>query len=114
MLEVNYFNKKINAVHNYKTEFFGGSQYKQAANTVDSIIRENGPENIRSIYLDKYCHWLLDDGTTLVPSECKCSKCRQVPVETHNSQPAKISRAETIRILLVEKKNNPDFIKFVG
>jgi len=116
MLEVNYFNKKINDRHNYKTEFFGDAQWKQAANTVDSIIKENGPENIHSIYLDGYCHWILDDGTTLVPDECKCAKCRSNLIETLNSYPVtqrRISKAETLRILLIEKKNNPDFIKFV-
>ncbi len=117
MLEVKYFNKRMNDRHDYKTEFFGDAQWKQAANTVDQIIKENGPENIHSIYLGKYCHWVLDDGTTLVPDECKCAECRSNLDETLNSHPVtqrRISKAETLRILLIEKKNNPDFIKFVS
>ena len=112
-LEVKYFNKRINDQDDYKTEFFGDAQYKQAANTVDRIIKENGHENIHSICLDgKYHHWRLDDDTDLIPDECKCSKCRPAL----NVQPEmyrKISRDEALKVLLIEKKNNPDFIKFV-
>ena len=117
MLEVNYFNKRINDRHNYKTEFWGDAQWKQAANTIDKIIKENGPENIHSIYLDKYCHWYLDNGTVLIPDECKCAKCRPPLAETLNSKPvthSRISRDEALKVLLIEKKNNPDFIKFVS
>jgi len=116
MLEVNYFNKRMNDRHDYKTEFFGDAQWKQAANTVDQIIKENGPENIHSIYLDKYCHWILDDGTTLVPDECKCAKCRPDLIKSMNSQPVtrgRTSMYEEMRVLLIEKKNDPNFIKFV-
>lgn len=116
-LEVDYFNKKLNKRYNYKTEFFGDAQWKQAANTVDKIIKENGSENIHSIYLDKYCHWYLDDGTVIIPDECKCAKCRPNLTMTLNSQPIAhrgISKEEAFKVLLLEKKNNPDFIKFVS
>lgn len=116
MLEVKYFNKRINDVHDYKTEFFGDAQWKQAANTVDKIIKENGPESIHSIYLGKYCHWHMDDGTIIVPDECKCAECRPDLVEAIKKQPVRreISWEETLNVLLIEKKNNPDFIKFVS
>ena len=117
MLEVNYFNKRTNDRHNYKTEFFGDAQWKQAANAVDRIIKENGPESIHSIYLDKYCHWCLDDGTMLVPDECRCAKCRPDLVDALTGKSdtrRRISRDEALRILLIEKKNNPGFIKFVS
>lgn len=113
MLEVDYFNKRINDRHDYKTEFFGDAQWKQAANTVDMIIKENGPENIHSIYLGKYCHWSLDDGTVLVPDECKCAKCRP-ELYIHHVVQRKVNRDEAMKVLLIEKKNNPDFIKFVS
>lgn len=112
-LEVKYFNKRMNDIHDYKTEFFGDAQWKQAANDVDEIIKENGPESIHSIYLDGYHHWNLDDGTVLVPNECKCKECRpdlyMKPVTSRG-----ISKAEALKVLLIEKKNNPDFIKFVS
>ena len=117
MLEVDYFNKRTNDRHDYKTEFFGDAQWKQAASTVDRIIKENGPENIHSIYLGKYCHWLLDNGSFLVPDECKCAECRPDLIKPLNSQPVthrRISRSEAMRVLLIEKKNDPDFIKFVS
>lgn len=112
-IEVNYFNKRINGIHEYKTEFFGDAQWKQAAKEIDSIIKENGPENIHSIYLDKYCHWTLDDDTVLVPDECKCQKCRP---DLYNRPVInrEINRSEALTVLFIEKKNNPDFIKFVS
>lgn len=113
MLEVKYFNTRINGMDDYKTDFFGDGQWKQAANTVDQIIKENGSENVHSIYLDGYRHWLLDDGTFLVPDECKCAKCRP-ELYLHHVAQRKVSRDEAIKVLLIEKKNNPDFIKFVS
>ena len=112
-LEVKYFNKRINGMDDYKTEFFGDAQWKQAAEEVDSIIKENGSESVHSIYLDGYCHWFLDDGSVLVPDECKCPKCRP---DLYNKPVInrKIIQTEALNVHLIEKKNNPDFIKFVS
>ena len=113
-LEVSYFNKRMNERHDYKTEFFGDAQWKQAANTIEQIIKEDGAENIHSIYLDGYKHWHLDDGTILVPDECKCAECRPDLVEAIKPIRNRIGLEETLNVLLIEKKNNPDFIKFVS
>ena len=114
-LEVSYFNKRINGKHDYNTEFFGDAQWKQAAKEVDQIIKENGTDSIHSIYLDrKYCHWHLDDGTVLVPDECRCQECRPDLYAPKLSHKPRISREDALRVLLIEKKNDPDFIRFVS
>ena len=113
-LYIDYFNKRMNARHDYRTEFFGDAQWKQAASVVDQIIKEDGAENVHSIYLDgHYCHWNLDDGTVLVPDECKCKECRP-DLYVQPAARTGVSRSEALRVLLVEKKNNPDFVRFVS
>lgn len=114
MLIIDYDNKRMNERHVYRADLFGDAQWKQAAHEIDETINQNGPESIHSIYLgDHYCHWLLDDGTFLVPDECKCAKCRP-ELYLHHVAQRKASRDEAMKVLLIEKKNNPDFIKFVS
>lgn len=114
MLVINYDNKRMNERHIYRTDLFGDAQWKQAAHEIDETIKQNGPESIHSIYLgDRYCHWRLDDESFLVPDECKCKECRP-DLYNRPTTRERISRNDAIRILLIEKKNNPDFIKFVS